>query len=151
MQVALGCDHRGFQLKMAVIDFLKQEGYGYHDYGCFGAESVDYPDFAQPVAESVAAGKSDFGILICATGIGMSIAANKVKGVRAALCCNALDAQLTRQHNDANVLCLSGDKVLVTEVAGFVRNFLITKFDGGRHSRRLDKVRAIEAKFLDNA
>jgi ribose 5-phosphate isomerase B len=151
MLVALGCDHRGFQLKMAIIDFLKQERYEYRDLGCFGTESVDYPDFAQLVAESVAAGKSDFGILICGTGIGMSIAANKVKGVRAALCCTGADAQLTRQHNDANVLCLSGDKVGAGEVANFGRNFLTTKFDGGRHLRRLDKVRAIEAKFLDNA
>jgi ribose 5-phosphate isomerase B len=151
MLIALGCDHRGFQLKIAIIDFLKKEGYKYHDYGCYGTDSVDYPDFAQPVAEAVATGKSDFGILICATGIGMSIAANKVKGVRAALCCSAPDAQRTREHNNANVLCLSGDKVETGEVANFVRNFLSAKFEGGRHLRRLEKVRAIEAKFLDNA
>ena len=150
MRVALGCDHRGFQLKQAIIDFLKQSGYEYHDYGCYGTDSVDYPDFAQPVAEAVASGKSDFGILICATGIGMCIAANKVKGIRAALCCNPTDAQRAREHNNANVLCLSGDKVTISEAPDFVRNFLTTKFEGGRHLRRLEKVSAIESKFLDN-
>jgi ribose 5-phosphate isomerase B len=151
MFVALGSDHRGFHLKEAVIDFLKQEGHEYHDYGCYDIDPVDYPDFAQPVAEAVAAGKSNFGILVCATGIGMSIAANKVKGIRAALCCSAIDARRTREHNDANVMCLSGDKVKASEVGEFVRNFLSGKFEGGRHLRRLDKVRGIEAKFLDNA
>ena len=151
MHIALGCDHRGYQVKLAIIDFLKKEGHEYQDYGCFGTDSVDYPDFAEPVAKAVAGGKSDYGILICATGIGMSITANKVKGIRAALCCTASDARMTREHNDSNMLCLSGDKVKPGDVAEFVRNFLTAKFEGGRHLRRLDKVRAIEAKFLDNA
>jgi ribose 5-phosphate isomerase B len=151
MRIALGCDHRGLQLKRAVMNFLNQAEYAYHDYGCYNTDSVDYPDFARPVAEAVASGEFDFGILICATGIGMCMAANKVKGIRAALCCIAQDAQRAREHNDANVLCLSGDKVEAGEVANFVRNFVSTKFEGGRHLRRLDKVRAIESKFLDNA
>jgi ribose 5-phosphate isomerase B len=150
MRVALGCDHRGFQLKQIIIKFLKQSGHEYRDYGCYGTDSVDYPDFAQPVAEAVASGKSDFGILICATGIGMCIAANKVKGIRAALCCNSTDALRAREHNNANVLCLSGDKVTIGEAPDFVRNFLSAKFEGGRHLRRLEKVSAIESKFLDN-
>jgi ribose 5-phosphate isomerase B len=151
MRIALGCDHRGLTLKQAIMIFLKQLGYEYHDFGCFGTESVDYPDFALPVAKSVVSGEYGFGILICATGIGMSIAANKVKGIRAALCCSPTDAQRSREHNNANVLCLGGDKVEINCALDIVRNFLLSNFESGRHLRRLEKVHAIEGKCLDNA
>jgi ribose 5-phosphate isomerase B len=151
MRIALGCDHRGLTLKQAIMSFLNQSGYEYHDFGCYSPESVDYPDFARPVAEAVVSGKFDYGILICATGIGMSIAANKVKGIRAALCCGVLDAQRSREHNDANVLCLAGEKAEINLALDTVKVFLSATFESGRHLRRLEKVRAIEAKYLDNA
>jgi ribose 5-phosphate isomerase B len=150
MRIALGCDHRGLTLKQAIMNFLNQSGYEYHDFGCYSTESVDYPDFARPVAEAVISGKFDCGILICASGIGMSIAANKVKGIRAALCCGVWDAQRAREHNDANVLCLGGEKVEINLALDIVKAFLSSTFEGGRHLRRLEKVRSIEAKYLDN-
>ena len=150
MRIALGCDHRGLGLKQAIIDFCGKSGYEYHDFGCYDTQSVDYPDFALPVAEAVASGKFDFGILICSTGIGMSIAANKVKGIRAALCCGVHDAQRAREHNDANVLCLAGDDVELSLTMDMIKSFLSAKFEGGRHLRRLEKVRAIESTYLDN-
>ena len=150
MHIALGCDHRGLTLKQANIDFCNKSGYQYHDFGCYNTESVDYPDFARPVAEAVVAGKFDYGILICATGIGMSIAANKVRGIRAALCCSVYDAQCARGHNDANVLCLGGGKLELSLALDIVKAFLTVTFEGGRHLRRLEKVRAIEAGCLDN-
>ncbi len=150
MRIALGCDHRGLKLKQVIMDFFDQSGYDYHDFGCYSTDSVDYPDVARPVAEAVIAAKFDYGILICATGIGMSIAANKVKGIRAALCCSAYDAQCARGHNNANVLCLSGEKLEANLARGIVKTFLSATFEGGRHARRLEKVSAIEAECLDN-
>lgn len=108
MRIALGCDHRGFKLKQAVTEFLQQSGYSYHDFGCYSTESVDYPDFAQKVGNAVASGEFDHGILICDTGIGMCIAANKINGIRAALCHDTFSAKRARLHNDANILCLRG-------------------------------------------
>jgi ribose 5-phosphate isomerase B len=130
--------------------FLNQSGYEYQDFGCYDIEPVDYPDYARPVAEAVVSGNFDYGILICATGIGMSIAANKVKGIRAALCCGILDAQRAREHNDANVLCLGGEKAETNSTLDIVKVFLSSTFESGRHLRRLEKVRVIEAKYLDN-
>jgi len=146
MRIALGCDHRGLKLKQAIMSFLKQSGYEYQDFGCYDTESVDYPDFARPVAEAVIEAKFDYGILICATGIGMSIAANKVKGIRAALCCGVYDARCARGHNNANVLCLGAEKLEVNLALEILKEFLSTTFEGGRHERRLQKVRAIETK-----
>jgi ribose 5-phosphate isomerase B len=145
----VGSDHRGIELKQTIIGLLKELGHEYHDFGCYSADSVDYPDIAKEVAVAVAGGKFNHGILICGSGIGMSIAANKVKGIRAALCCNLLGAERARLHNDANVLCL-GQDILERDVAiDIVKTYLSTAFEGGRHSRRIEKIGAIEAELLD--
>ena len=143
MQVAIGCDHRGLSLKGYIMQLLTDAGHSYQDFGCYTTDSVDYPDIARQVAEAVASGDFERGILICDTGIGMSIASNKVKGVRAALCHDASVARQARQHNDANVLCLGAGQVqgMVGEIVGA---FLGTEFEGGRHLRRLDKIKAME-------
>ena len=141
--IAIGCDHRGFALKEQIIPFLQSSGYGYQDFGGYSTEPVDYPDIAGRVGQAVAAGNFDQGILICNTGVGMSIAANKVKGIRAALCCGTFDAARSRQHNDANVLCLSTEAGYES-VANIVRTYLASEFEGGRHKRRIDKIMAIE-------
>lgn len=143
MRIAIGCDHKGFDLKQSVIGKLAQMGHSYQDFGCWSTEPVDYPDIAKEVAEAVARGDFERGILLCYTGIGMSIAANKVKGVRAALCDYARTAQLTRQHNDANVLCLAAIHKPGT-VVKVLEAFLDTEFEGGRHLRRVEKIKAIE-------
>jgi ribose 5-phosphate isomerase B len=143
-RVAIGCDHRGFALKQVIISFLQTNGYEYRDLGCRSTDPVDYPDIAQKVGEAVASGDFDQGILVCATGIGMCIAANKVKGVRAALCHNVFAAQRARQHNDANVLCLGGEDVDSGSAVEIVKTFLTTDFEGGRHARRVDKIKALE-------
>ena len=144
--IAIGCDHRGFGLKELIIAFLQNEGYSYQDFGCHSSEPVDYPDVAQKVGEAVASGNFDQGILICSTGIGMCIAANKIRGVRAALCHNVFAAQRARQHNDANVLCLAGEDVDASVALEIVKTFLTTDFEGGRHTRRVNKIEALETK-----
>jgi len=143
VRIAIGCDHHGPDLKRFVIGLITQAGHDYEDFGCYTTDSVDYPDIARKVGEAVATGRFDHGILICGTGIGMCIAANKVRGIRAALCLDAASARLTRQHNDANVLCLKGEeeKELVAEI---VNAFLTTEFEGGRHQRRVDKIKDME-------
>jgi ribose 5-phosphate isomerase B len=143
MRIAIGADHRGLELKQFIIKLLSQMGHSYEDFGSYTAEPVDYPDIAKKVAERVASGDFDRGILICDTGIGMSIAANKVKGIRAALCHDAFSARRARQHNDANILCLgtSGTQDTVRQI---VEVFLNTQFEGGRHQKRVDKIRAME-------
>jgi ribose 5-phosphate isomerase B len=144
MRIALGCDHRGFNLKRAIMSLITEAGHSFEDFGGYDTTSVDYPDIAQKVAEAVAGGRFDYGILVCSTGIGMSIAANKVRGIRAAVCHDLFTARRARQHNDANVLCLGGD--VVTQGLGeIVQTFLNTSFEGGRHARRLEKIRAMEA------
>ena len=143
MRIAIGCDHRGFDLKQFIIKLVTESGQNCQDFGCYTADPVDYPDLAKPVADAVASGNCNFGILICDTGIGMSIAANKVPGIRAALCHNEFEARRARQHTDANILCL-GTKEELTVVRQMVDAFLATRFEGGRHSRRLDKIRAME-------
>jgi ribose 5-phosphate isomerase B len=143
-RIAIGCDHRGFGLKKLLVSFLQDEGYSYQDFGCHSTEPVDYPDIAQKVGEAVASGNFDQGILICSTGIGMCIAANKIKGTRAALCHNIFAAQRARQHNDANVLCLGGEGADTSLALEIVKTFLTTDFEGGRHARRVNKIRALE-------
>jgi len=144
MRIAIGNDHRGFALKEALKELLDGLGHEWVDFGCQSEEPVDYPDIARPLAEAVAAGGYERGILICGNGIGMSIAANKVKGIRAALCDDLFAARLARRHNDANVLCMGAWRIGVGLAEEIVRVFLSEDFDGGRHARRLDKVRSME-------
>ena len=143
-RIAIGCDHRGFALKELIISFLQNAGHSYQDFGCYSTEPVDYPDIAQKVGEAVVSGNLNQGILICNTGIGISIAANKIKGVRAALCCDVFAAQRARQHNDANVLCLRGENIDTESALEIVKTFLATDFEGGRHAQRVNKIRALE-------
>ena len=143
MRIAIGCDRRGLELKQFIMKLLAQMGHSYEDFGGYTTDPVDYPDIAQKVAEGVASGNFDRGILICDTGIGMSIAANKIKGIRAALCHDAFYAQRARQHTDANVLCL-GTKGTPDTVREIIEAFLNTQFEGGRHQKRLDKITAME-------
>ena len=143
-RIAIGCDHRGFALKQLIVPFLQNTGYAPQDFGCYGTDSVDYPDIAQKVGEAVASGSFDTGILICNTGIGMSIAANKIKGIRAALCCDTFAAQRARQHNDANVLCIREENIDNEAALEIIKTFLAADFEGGRHLRRVTKIRALE-------
>ncbi|MCK5123876.1 MAG: ribose 5-phosphate isomerase B [Dehalococcoidia bacterium] len=143
-RIAIGCDHRGFALKQLIVPFLQNTGYDTQDFGCYSTDSVDYPDIAQKVGEAVASGSFDTGILICNTGIGMSIAANKIKGIRAALCCDTFAAQRARQHNDANVLCIREENIDNEAALEIAKTFLAADFEGGRHLRRVTKIRALE-------
>jgi ribose 5-phosphate isomerase B len=144
MRIAIGCDHRGFALKQTVLPFLRNLGYSCEDFGCYNTDPVDYPDIAEKVSKAVAAGNFDYGILICNTGIGMSIAANKVRGIRAALCEQPFLAKRARQHNDANVLCLRQENMDTNLVLEIVQTFLTTSFEGGRHLRRVEKIAQLE-------
>ena len=143
MRIAISCDHHGLELKQSIMKLITEAGHSYKDFGSYTAESVDYPDIAKEVAEAVARGDFERGILICDTGIGMCIAANKVRGIRAALCHDSFSARRARQHNDANIICLGtgGTQNTVSEI---VNAFLATEFEGGRHQRRIDKIRAME-------
>lgn len=144
MQIALGSDHGGFQLKEKIKQLLDELGIEWRDFGTSSEESVDYPDFAQLVALAVAKRDYHRGILICGTGIGMSIVANKVAGIRAALCHDCFSAQATREHNDSNVLCL-GQRVIGSGLAlEIVKIWLQTNFVGGKHLRRVQKISAVE-------
>ena len=143
MRIAIGCDHRGVGLKQSIIKLITEAGHEYGDFGCYTADSVDYPDIAKQVAEAVARSNFERGILICDTGIGMSIASNKVKGIRAALCHDAFAACRARQHNDANILCLGAGRTQGT-VGDIIEAFLTTEFEGERHLRRLNKIKALE-------
>jgi ribose 5-phosphate isomerase B len=145
MRIALGCDHRGLKLKQVIIGLLTELGHDYQDFGCYGSEPVDYPDIAKQVAEAVISGKFEHGILICSSGIGMSMAANKVRGIRAALCCDIFGAERARRHNDANILCLGEDSVEPGAALDIVKVYLSSTFEGGRHLRRLEKIRRLEA------
>jgi ribose 5-phosphate isomerase B len=146
MRIALGCDHRGFRLKQAITGLLPKLNSSYHDFGCYDTATVDYPDIAQDVAKAVASGDFDQGILICSTGIGMSIAANKIKGIRAALCYDAFTARRARQHNNANILCLGGENIDVDSALEVVSVYLSTDFEGDRHIARLNKITALETR-----
>jgi len=144
MRIAIGCDHRGLELKQFVMKLIAQTGHSYEDFGSYSTDSVDYPDIAKKVAEAVARGEFTYGILICGTGIGMSIAANKVKGIRAALCHDAFNACRARQHNNANILCLSAEEEQ-NIVPDILNAFLTSEFEGGRHQRRVDKITEMES------
>lgn len=149
MKIAIGTDHGGIILKQSILDYLKDKGIEYKDFGTFDESSVDYPDFALPVAESVASGACDCGILLCGTGIGISIAANKVKGIRAAVAHDEFTAAVCKEHNNANILALGGRVVKDGETAAkLVDLWLNTQFAGGRHARRVEKISAIEDKYM---
>ncbi|MBQ9993221.1 MAG: ribose 5-phosphate isomerase B [Clostridia bacterium] len=144
MKIALGCDHGGIVLKDAVLGYLKDNGYEVEDFGIFEQVSTNYAPIAVKVARSITSGESDKGILLCGTGIGMSLAANKVHGIRAAVCSELFSCEYTRRHNDANILCLGG-RVVDNELAvKMVETFLTTEFEGGRHQTRIDEIAAIE-------
>lgn len=146
MHIAIGADHAGFEVKEAVRSRLIELGHHVTDMGTHTSESVDYPDYALKVAEAVASGVADRGVLICGTGIGMTITANKVPGIRAALCTNAFTTEMSRRHNDANVFC-AGARVLPADtITSLVELFLGTLFDAGRHERRLQKIREVESR-----
>jgi ribose 5-phosphate isomerase B len=145
MNVALGADHAGFELKDALKRVLDELGIAYHDFGTTTSESVDYPDFAEVVARGVAAHQFDRGILVCGSGIGMAIAANKVPGVRAAVVADTEGARLSREHNDANIVAIGARMTPPDRAADIVRSFLTTEFAGGRHAGRLEKIAQIEA------
>lgn len=143
--IALGCDHGGYELKEKVVAYLKEKGLEYKDFGCYSLDSCDYPDFGIAAAKAVASGECDRGIVICTTGIGISMAANKVKGVRCALCADTLSAKLTREHNDANMLAMGAGIVGPNLAISIVETFLNTDFSNlEKHARRVQKVMAQE-------
>jgi ribose 5-phosphate isomerase B len=144
MNVSIASDHRGYHLKERVISLLRSKGHAVIDDGPASEESVDYPDFAALVAKKVSGGQADRGILICGTGIGMAIAANKFPGIRAAACVDEVTAELSRRHNDLNVLCLSGDLLSSRSTERLVEIWMETEFEGGRHERRIEKIRQLE-------
>ncbi len=145
MNIAVGSDHRGLEFKKYVINILTEMGHSTQDFGSYTSEAVDYPDIAQDVCGAVTGAKFDYGILICGTGIGMSMAANKVNGIRAALCCDAFSARRARSHNDANVICLGAERG-EAGVKEMLEAFLTTQFEGGRHQRRLDKMSQLQGQ-----
>ena len=145
--IALGSDHAAYKLKLAIAEHLKEKGIEFEDLGCYGTESVNYPEYGQKVAEAVAAGKYEYGIVVCGTGIGISLAANKVPGIRCAVCSDTYSAKYTRLHNDANMLAM-GERVVGQGLAiEIVDTFLSTGFEGGRHAKRVDMITAIEKKY----
>ena len=147
MKIAIGCDHGGLNLKSEIVTYLKTEGIEVKDFGTYTSDSCDYPDIALPVAEAVVSKEFDFGILICGTGIGISIAANKVPGVRAALCSDTFSAHATREHNNANILAM-GERVVGKGLAiDIVKTFIESKFEGDRHMLRIQKITDIESKY----
>jgi ribose 5-phosphate isomerase B len=147
-QLVIGSDHAGYALKEAVKSVQREMGISALDVGTFNADSVDYPDYACFVAEKVSSGEYEAGILLCGSGVGMSIVANKFPGVRAALCLDEYTAEMSRRHNDANILILAGRQTEAVAMEKIVRTWLVTEFDGGRHGRRLGKIREIEAKQM---
>lgn len=139
--IALGSDHGGFELKQIVIKYMEEKGIAYHDYGCFDKQSCDYPAYGRAVANSVASGKCEKGIVICTTGLGISMVANKVKGIRCAVCSDSLSARMTRMHNDANVLALGGGIIGPSLGIEIVDTFLNTEFSGEeKHVRRINQI-----------
>ena len=144
MKIAIGCDHGGLEHKNAIKEHLESRGFTVNDFGIKEAVSVDYPDIALPVADSIVNGENELGILVCGTGIGMSLAANKVKGIRAAAVSEHFSAKYTRLHNNSNILCLGGRVIGVGTALELVDLFVDTQFEGDRHQRRIDKITAIE-------
>jgi ribose 5-phosphate isomerase B len=145
VHIAIGNDHRGCELKTTVIKVVMEAGHTFHDFGCYTEDAVDYPDIAVQVAEAVVRGEYERGILICGTGIGMCIAANKVRGIRAAQCYDVFTAHRSRLHNDAQICCLAAEEG-ETKVKVIVEDFLNTEFEGGRHIARINKIKEIEDK-----
>jgi ribose 5-phosphate isomerase B len=149
MNIAIGSDHAGLKLKQAVISYLSELGHTYEDFGTYDTNSVDYPDIGRAVATAVTARKYDLGILICSTGVGMSIVANKTKGIRAALCHDTFAAARAREHTDCNILCM-GEWCIGQGIGrAIVKAFLESEYVGGRHARRLEKVQDLENKTSD--
>ncbi len=148
MKISIGSDHRGIELRSAIADAITAVGHQAVDFGTHSTESVDYPDIVAPVANSVANGDSERAVLICGTGIGVSIAANKIPGIRAAVCHDLRTAKLSRNHNDANVLCMPADTLSGEQMKAVVELWLNEPFEGGRHARRVDKIQEIEKRFV---
>ena len=144
MKIAIGCDHGGFEHKNAIAEHLKERGFEVNDFGIYENKSVDYPEIALRVANSVAAGENTLGILVCGTGIGMSMAANKVNGIRAAAVSDHFSAKYTRLHNNANILCLGGRVIGIGTALELADLFVDTEYEGGRHQKRLDMITEIE-------
>lgn len=144
MKIAIGCDHGGLEHKNAIVEHLKERGFVVSDFGIYEAVSVDYPDIAVKVAKAIQSKECELGILVCGTGIGMSLAANKIKGIRAAACSEHFSAKYTRLHNNSNILCLGGRVIGVGTALELVDLFVDTEFEGGRHAKRVDKITALE-------
>ncbi len=147
MKIAIGCDHAGVTMKNEITPILDGLNIEWEDFGTKDEESVDYPDFGEKVSSAVSEGRVDRGILICGTGIGMSIVANKFPGIRAALCHEDYSAKMSRLHNDANMLVLPGRVIDIATAKGIINAWFTTDFEGGRHQKRLDKITAIEGKL----
>ncbi len=145
MKLAFGCDHAAYSLKLCLIEYAKSLGHEVIDFGCNSEKSVDYPDFAYPVAQAVAKGDVQAGVVLCYTGIGVSITANKVRGIRCSLCSEPYSASLTRRHNDSNVLALGAGMIGAALAKEILRVWLTTEFEGGRHQNRINKISAYEA------
>ncbi|MBI5310476.1 MAG: ribose 5-phosphate isomerase B [Actinobacteria bacterium] len=150
MKIAIGSDHAGYDLKQQVVDALRAKGHEVTDFGTDSDESVDYPDFAEPPAREVAVGAADRAVLVCGSGVGVAIVANKVDGVRAVNAHDAEEAEMSRRHNDANVLTLSGRRLAADEAVAIVDAFLAAEFEGGRHERRVHKIAEVEAHNPDH-
>ena len=148
MKIAIGCDHGGIVLKPAVIDTLTELGAEVEDFGTYDESSVDYPVYGLKVAEAIASGECDAGVLMCGTGIGISISAKKVKGIRAAVTTNTFMAEMTKRHNNANIIALGGRVVTPDEAKEIVKAWYTAEYEGGRHQRRLDMIADIEAKYF---
>ena len=144
MKIAVGCDHGGYELKEYILKVLEKLGHEYEDFGCYSLESCDYPDFGAAAAQAVAEGKCEMGIVVCTTGIGITIAANKVKGIRCAHCADCLQAEMTRRHNNANMMAIGAGFTGPKLALEMVKVFLHTDFEGGRHARRVALMDAIE-------
>ena len=146
MRIAVGADHGGYELKQRIAEYLIAQGHQVQDFGTHSAEPADYPDMAAPLARAVAAGEAERGVLVCGTGIGMSMTANKIPGIRAAVCTDCYMARMAREHNDAHILCLGGRVLGIGSALDIVQVFLSSEFAGGRHARRVDKISALEGK-----
>ena len=144
MKIAIGCDHGGYLLKQDLLIWLEEHNIDFEDVGCYSTESVDYPMYGEKVGRMVASGQCDKGIVICTTGIGISIAANKIKGIRCAHCADCLEAEMTRRHNDANMMAIGAGFTGKNMAERMVEVFLTTEFEGGRHERRVNKMMALE-------
>ena len=144
MKIAIGCDHGGYLLKQDILIWLEEHDIDFEDVGCFSTESVDYPIYGEKVARLVASGECEKGIVICTTGIGISIAANKIHGIRCAHCADPLEAEMTRRHNNANMLAMGAGMIGKNMAERIVEVFLSTEFEGGRHEKRIAKLMAIE-------